>query len=34
MDRLFGQDFIENPASKNKSVWLMPQGLERGRTIA
>jgi len=34
MDRLYGQDFIENPASKNKSVWITPQGLERGRTIA
>ena len=27
-------DFIDNPASKNKSVWLTPQGLERGRRIA
>jgi hypothetical protein len=34
MDRLHAQDFIDNPASKNKSVWLTPQGLERGRKIA
>jgi len=34
MDRLHAQDFIENPANKNKSVWLTPQGLERGRKIA
>jgi hypothetical protein len=34
MDRLHAQDFIENPASKNKSVWLTPQGLERGRKVA
>lgn len=34
MDRLHAQDFIENPASKNKSIWLTPQGLERGREIA
>jgi hypothetical protein len=34
MDRLHAQGFIENPASKNKSVWLTPQGLERGRKIA
>lgn len=34
MDRLHAQDFIENPASKNKSVWLTPQGLECGRKIA
>ncbi|OOG38884.1 hypothetical protein B0E52_13420 [Rhodanobacter sp. C06] len=33
-DRLDAQDFIEKPASKNKSVWLTPQGLERGRKIA
>ena len=33
MDRLHAQDLIENPASKNKSVWLTPQGLERGRKI-
>lgn len=34
MGRLYAQDFIENPASKNKSVWLTPQGIERGRKIA
>ena len=34
MDRLHAQGFIENPASKNKSVGLTPQGLERGRKIA
>jgi hypothetical protein len=34
MDRLHAKDFIENPASKSKSVWLTPQGLERGRKIA
>ena len=34
MDHLHAQDFIENPASRNKSVWLTPQGLERGRKIA
>ena len=34
MDRLYARDFIENPASKDKSVWLTPQGLERGRKIA
>ena len=34
MDRLHAQGFIENPASKNKSVWLTPQGLERGRKVA
>ena len=34
IDRLHAQDFIENPASKNKWVWLTPQGLERGCKIA
>ncbi len=34
MDRLHAQDFIANPARKNKSVCLTPQGLERGRKIA
>lgn len=34
MDRLNTQGFIEDAASKNKSVWLTPQGLERGRKIA
>lgn len=34
MDRLHAQDLIDNPASKSKSVWLTPRGLERGRKIA
>lgn len=34
MDRLHAQDFIDNPVGKNKSVWLTPQGLERGRKMA
>ena len=34
MARLHAQYLIENPASKNNSVWLTPQGLERGRKIA
>ncbi len=34
MDRLHAQGFIEDPANKKKSVWLTPQGLERGRQIA
>lgn len=34
MNRLHAQGFIENPASRNKSVRLTPQGLERGRKIA
>jgi hypothetical protein len=34
MNRLHARDFIDNPAGKNKSVWLTPQGLERGREIA
>lgn len=34
MDRLHAQGCIGNPASKAKSVWLTPQGLERGRKVA
>jgi hypothetical protein len=34
MDRLHAQGFIGNPKSKAKSVWLTPEGLERGRSIA
>ncbi|MEO5626294.1 MAG: DUF6429 family protein [Dokdonella sp.] len=34
MDCLHAQGFIENPASKSKSVLLTPQGLERGRKMA
>lgn len=34
MDRLYARDLIENPASRNKSVWLTADGLERGREIA
>lgn len=30
MDRLHVQGFIENPVGKAKSLWLTPQGLERG----
>ncbi|AZF27084.1 DUF6429 family protein [Pseudomonas sp. R2-60-08W] len=34
MNRLHEQGFIDNPVNKNKSVWLTPQGLERGRELA
>jgi hypothetical protein len=30
MDRLHDQGFIEQPKGKTKSVWLTPEGLERG----
>ncbi|KAI2673964.1 DUF6429 family protein [Pseudomonas sp. TNT3] len=34
MNRLHEHGFIENPVSKNKSIWLTSKGLERGRQIA
>lgn len=32
--RLYEQGLIEDPVNKNKSLWLTPEGLERGRQIA
>lgn len=34
MERLHAQGFIDNPVGKTKSVWLAPEGLERGGKIA
>ena len=34
MDRLYARGFIDNPKGKAKSVWLTPQGIERGRECA
>lgn len=34
MDRLHAQGLIEDPRGKTKSVWLTPQGLERGQQSA
>lgn len=34
MNQLHAQDLIENPVRKTRSVWLTPQGLERGRELA
>ena len=34
MGRLCEQGFIDNPVGKTKSVWLTPEGLERGRNLA
>lgn len=34
MDRLHAQGLIDEPKGKAKSVWLTPQGLERGRKSA
>lgn len=34
MGRLHEQGFIDNPVGKAKSVWLTPEGLERGRHVA
>lgn len=34
MERLHEQGFIENPANKNKSVYLTAEGLQRGRALA
>lgn len=34
MDRLHAQGLIDDPKGRAKSVWLTPQGLERGREMA
>lgn len=34
MDRLHAQNWIADPVGKTKSVWLTPEGLERGRKLA
>lgn len=34
MNRLHEQDFISDPVNKSKSIWLTPEGLERGQRIA
>lgn len=34
MNRLHAQGFIDNPVGKAKSVWVTPEGLERGGKIA
>ena len=34
MDRLHEYGFITNPVGRAKSIWLTPEGLERGRQIA
>lgn len=34
MNRLHAQGLIDDPRSKSKSVWLTPEGLERGRQAA
>jgi hypothetical protein len=34
MSRLHEHDFISDPVNRNKSIWLTPEGLERGRQIA
>lgn len=34
MDRLHVQGLIDDPKGKTKSVWLTPEGLERGRQTA
>jgi hypothetical protein len=34
MNRLHEKGFIDDPVSKRKSVWLTPEGVERGREIA
>lgn len=34
MNRLHAQGFIDDPKSNANSVWLTPQGLERGRQSA
>lgn len=34
MDRLHEHGFITNPVGRAKSIWLTPEGLERGRQIA
>ncbi|GAB1389044.1 MAG: hypothetical protein AMXMBFR78_36440 [Rubrivivax sp.] len=34
MERLHSQGHIDDPRGKAKSVWLTPEGLERGLTLA
>lgn len=34
MDRLHAQGLIDDPKSKSRSIWLSPEGLERGRKNA
>ncbi|WP_341644077.1 DUF6429 family protein [Thauera sp. SDU_THAU2] len=34
MNRLHAQGLIDDPRGKAKSIWLTPEGLERGRSIA
>ena len=34
MDRLHEHGFITNPVGRAKSIWLMPEGQERGRQVA
>lgn len=34
MDKLYEQGFITQPKGRAKSVWLTPEGLERGRQLA
>lgn len=34
MDRLHAQGLIDDPKGRAKSVWLTPQGLQRGRLSA
>ena len=34
MNRLFEKGFIQDPMGKAKSVWLTPEGLQRGHEIA
>lgn len=34
MDQLHAQGWIDEPKGKAKSIWLTPEGLERGRRIA
>ncbi|MBD8874650.1 DUF6429 family protein [Rhodanobacter sp. DHB23] len=34
MDHLHAQGFIDDPKGKAKSVWLTPEGFERGSKIA
>lgn len=34
MDILHSKGYIDNPANKNKSVYLTPEGLEEGRKLA
>lgn len=34
MNRLHEQGFIDDPVNRNKSVWVTPEGMERGREVA